>query len=60
MSVTGRQPIWDFKAHIKADKFVENELVNWRYQGSGGGQQIRLLEPLVRILTSELAGLLWY
>ena len=56
MAVTGCQLIWNFKAHVKTDKFVENESVNQRYWGSGG-QQVRLLEPLVRILTSELP---WY
>jgi len=56
MAVTGCQLIWNFKAHVKTDKFVENESVNQRYWGSGG-QQVRLLEPLVRVLTSELP---WY
>jgi len=47
----------EFKAH--ADKFVENKSMNRRHWGSGG-QQVWLLEPLVRILTSELAELWWY
>ena len=49
--VTGRQPNWDFKAYIKADKFVENESVN-RWCQESSGWQVGLL---VRILTSELA-----
>jgi hypothetical protein len=57
LSDTGRQPIWDIKAH--ADKFRGDKSMNRRYWESGG-QQVGLLEPLVRILTSELAELLWY
>jgi hypothetical protein len=57
-SVTGGQHNWNFKACIKVDKSEVNESVNRWYQG-GGGQQVWLLEPLVRNSTSDLAELVY-